>query len=122
MICAAFLLIAPLPCALALDGLRDDGRLLAVLLCAWGFIGNRSMWLATGSFILLTLRIDSYVIGTALTVIWVFRKIVKREWRSVLVPLMSWVAGTAAVVTMVHHYTGHWVPAIQYIRYLGRWL
>lgn len=122
LLCAAFLLIAPRPFGLALDGLRDDGRLLAMLLCAWGFIDRRSIGMAAGSFILLTLRIDSYLIGTALTGVWIVREIARKEWRSLLLPLMSWMAGTAAVVTMVHHYTGHWVPAIQYIKYLGRWL
>ena len=122
LLCAAFLLIAPRPFGLALDGLRDDGRLLAMLLCAYGFIDRRSIWLATGAFILLTLRIDSYLIGTVLVGIWILREIAKREWRTLLLPIMSWMAGTAAVVTMVHHYTGHWVPAIQYIKYLGRWL
>lgn len=122
LLCAAFLLIAPRPFGLALDGLRDDGRLLAMLLCAWGFLDRRSVWMAVGVFILLTLRIDSYLIGTVLVGIWVLREMFKRGWRKVFLPLISWVAGTAAVVTMVHHYTGHWVPAIQYIKYLGRWL
>jgi hypothetical protein len=122
LLCAAFLLIAPRPFGLALDGLRDDGRLLAMLLCAWGFLDRRSVWMAVGVFILLTLRIDSYLIGTALTGVWILREISKGGWRKLVLPVVSWMAGTAAVVTMVHHYTGHWVPAIQYIRYLGRWL
>ena len=122
VLCAAFLLIAPRPFGLALDGLRDDGRLLAMLLCAFAFIDRRPVWMATGVFILLTLRIDSYLIGTSLVGLWMFRELSRKEWRSVLPPAVSWLAGTAAVVAMVHHYTGHWVPAIQYIKYLGRWL
>ena len=122
LLCGAFLLVAPTPFGLALDGLRDDGRLFAMLLCAWAFLERRSLTMAIGVFVLLTLRIDSYVIGTALVAAWVLGAAAKREWRKILLPAMSWVAGTAAVVTMVHHYTGHWVPAIQYIKYLGRWL
>ena len=122
LLCSAFLIVAPTPFGLALDGLRDDGRLFAMLLCAWAFLERRTLAMAAGVFVLLTLRIDSYAIGTVLAAVWCIRAAAEKEWRKILLPAASWAAGTAAVVAMVHHYTGHWVPAIQYIKYLGRWL
>lgn len=122
LLCVALLLIAPRPFGLALDGLRDDGRLLAMLLCALAFINGRSLYLALGSFILLTLRVDCYFIGTAVIGVWVLRAIVRRQWRSILLPAASWLIGSIAIITMIHHYTGHWVPAVQLIKYVGGWL
>lgn len=122
ILCAAFLLIAPRPFGLALDGLRDDGRLLAMLLCALAFIDGRSICMAAGAFILLTLRVDCYFIGSVMIAIWICRAVMKREWTSVVAPVIVWLVGTAAIVTMIHHYTGHWVPAVQLIKYVGGWL
>ena len=122
MLCVVFLLIAPGPFGLALDGLRDNGRMFAMLICALACINGQSLYMALGAFILLTLRVDCYFIGTVLVAIWTLWAIARRQWRLIPMPVTAWLVGSAVVITMIHHYTGHWVPAVQLIKYVGGYL
>lgn len=45
---------------------------------------------------------------------------VRRDWRVAAFPFVGWALSTASVTLMVYFFTGHWLPAPHYIRYLGQ--
>lgn len=106
----------------ALDGLRDSGKCLAFALLGYGAVERKGAWYGMGLFILITLASYCFAVGTVLWVIWCACALVRRAWRALVWPTIGWAAGTAAVTAMVHAFTGHWLPAPHFIRFLGGWL
>lgn len=107
----------------AMDGLRDVGKCLAFALLGLGAVKERAVWFALGLLVLSTLVSYGFAVSVALAFGWcAYYGAVRREWRMCALPLFAVALGTAAVTVMVHHYTGHWVPAPHYIKVVGRWL
>lgn len=106
----------------AMHGLRDTGKCLAFALIGLGVVENRSRWLGLGVFILVSLVSYGFALGTAFVFGWCVYALWRRQWAQIVWPLVGWALGVAAVTIMVHAFTGHWVPAPHFIRYVGGWL
>lgn len=106
----------------ALDGLRDSGKCLAFALLGLGAVERSSLWYGVGLFILISLASYCFAVGTVFLFAWLVYACVRRDWRVAAFPFVGWALSTASVTLMVHFFTGHWLPAPHYIRYLGQWL
>lgn len=106
----------------SLDGLRDSGKCLGFALLGLGIAERKSIWYGAGLFILISLASYCFAVGMLFFFGWCVYAFSRREWKMLLWPAAGSVLGTASVTVMVHAYTGHWLPAPHYIRYLGGWL
>jgi hypothetical protein len=106
----------------ALDGLRDSGKCLAFALLGLGVVERNSLWYGIGLFILISLASYCFAVGTVFLFVWCVYACIRSNWRIVVLPVLCWLAATVSVTVMVHSYTGHWLPAPNYIRYIGHWL
>lgn len=94
----------------AIDGLRDTGRTLGMALCAFAFVRNRSWALALGLLILSALRTDLLSVSGIILGVWWLWKLVRREWRALLLPTTGWLLGVLLMCALNHAYTGSWLP------------
>lgn len=106
----------------SLDGLRDSGKCLGFALLGLGIAERKSIWYGAGLFVLISLASYCFAAGMLFFFGWCVYAFSRREWKMLLWPAVGSVLGTASVTVMVHAYTGHWLPAPHYIRYLGGWL
>lgn len=98
------------------DGMRDVGKCLAFALLAAGVVGEKPKTFAIGLFVLTTLVAYGFAVACALLFGWCVWMLVRRRYGALILPVMSWCAGVAAVTFMVHAYTGWWVPAPHFIK------
>ena len=115
----------------AMDGLRDSGKCLAFALMGYGIVARRPIWMGFGLFMLISLFSYGFALGSVLVFVWCVgvlivamrKKVFDGEvcW-SILWPSLGWALGTAAVTILTHAYTGHWLPAPHFIKFLGGWL
>ena len=114
----------------AMDGIRDTGKCLGFALLAWGAVGKKPLSLALGMAILVALASYLFAVAAALLGAWwlylaFFDKTALSAWHRAclyLLPLVGFLAAAVSVTYMTHAYTGHWVPAPQYIKVLGVYL
>lgn len=106
----------------SLDGLRDSGKCLGFALLGLGVVERKGHWFGIGLFVLISLASYCFAVGMLFLSGWCVYALLRREWRMLLWPVAGAALGTLAVTAMVHAYTGHWLPAPHFIRYLGDWL
>ena len=106
----------------SLDGLRDSGKCLGFALLGLGVVERKGHWFGIGLFVLISLASYCFAVGMLFLSGWCVYALLRREWRMLLWPAAGAALGTLAVTAMVHAYTGHWLPAPHFIRYLGDWL
>ena len=107
----------------ALDGLRDTGKCLGFALVGLGVVRRSPLWFALGLFVLVTIVSYCFAVASVLLlgwcVYWCAAKAEKPSIATFAVPVVAWLAGTAAVVFQTHAFTGHWLPSPHYIKILG---
>lgn len=107
----------------ALDGLRDTGKCLGFALLGLGAVRKAPAWYALGLFVLVTLVSYGFAVASALVFGWcAYWCMAKHENPGVwtfAVPVIGWLAGTAAVAAVTHEFTGYWLPSPHYIKIFG---
>ena len=114
----------------AMDGIRDTGKCLGFALVAYGAVVKRPLVLALGMAVLVSLVSYLFAVATVLLLAWwLYLALGERQEQASTRrlglygwPLAGFAIGTAAVTYMTHAYTGHWLPAPQYIKLLGAYL
>lgn len=107
---------------LSYHGLRDTGKCLAFALIGWSMVEECDGWLGVGLFVLSSLVSYGFALGAALFGFWFLLSVSKHRYMQLIFPFGGWLFGTLVVTVMVYAYTGHWVPAPHFIRYVGEWL
>lgn len=114
-------IVAPLPFAWALRGLRESYRLLGSLLMIFGILrGDGTSWrafsaAAVGAAVLVCIRADTVIAAGVLA----FAFAVRNRFRRQTWALFSVLAVAAQpCCLMVWQWTGWWVPSSQYISVL----
>jgi len=104
------------------DGLRESAKCLAFALLGYGAVSKKSLLYGLGVFILIATTSYGFALGCAFALGWTLYFLFKGEFRQLPLPVACWCLGTAAVVTLTHAFTGHWLPSPHYIKFLGAWL
>jgi len=105
----------------AIQGWRDDCRVLPLLLSLLGLIrlfgGNGESWctkgpvcVAFGQFLLITLRVDCFLFATVFLFAYGVVCLWRRNLQAVVLPSLAWFAATMAECALVYAYEGWWVP------------
>lgn len=115
---ALFLVNADL-CVYCMDGLRESAKSLGFALIALGVCDRRSALFGLGLFVIVTSFSYCFAVASVLLVAWCVYFAANREWRRIPLAVAGWLLGSAAATYMVHAYTGHWLPAPQFIGFLG---
>lgn len=120
---AILVFISPELSNYAMDGLREGGKAFALLACATVFADVRgaAWWGALGTFVLVTLRVDSIVLGALMPFAFLVWALARRQ------PLQAYALGFCAralglvlMCWMTHAYEGVWAPCVQMAKML-RW-
>ena len=106
----------------AFDGLRDTGKCLAFALLGLGVVRKSSAAFALGLFVLVTLVSYGFAVASIFVFGWCVWALWTRRYATLPLPILGWAVGTAAVVSLTHAFTGHYLPSPHFIRYLGAWL
>ena len=115
----------------AMDGLRDPGKCLAFALMGYGAVARRPLFVGLGLFVFISLFSYGFAVGSVLVFAWCVgvlvwairgRRFDGEVVASILWPSFGWALGTAAVTVLTHAYTGHWLPAPHFIKFVGGWL
>lgn len=115
----------------AMDGLRDPGKCLVFALLGHGVVARRPLSFAAGLFVFISLFSYGFAVASVLVFAWCVvaaacavrgRDLGMRVAPALALPALGWALGTAAVTVLTHAYTGHWLPAPHYIKFLGGWL
>lgn len=115
-------LLAPDYFRYAIDGLRDPGKCLVFALIAYG-VAARSGWaLGLSLFLYITLFTYGFAVSSAFVFFACVVCACRRVWRPLPPIVFGWLLGTAVVTVLTHAYTGHWLPAPQFIPKFGAWL
>lgn len=120
--CVALLLVSDDFTRYAMDALRDSGKCLAFALIGLGVVKGKAHWFAFGAFILATLVSYGFAPSAVFVLGWTVYFAYRHEWRKVCPVVFAFVGATVLLSVMVHHYTGHYLPAPHYINYLGGYL
>jgi len=115
---AALLLVVPAFFNDAGSGMRDSLRILSYMLMALGFL-SASRWMAAGLFLSATLRVDGIVVAGMVLTVYVVEKVRRREFRAVVLPVVSMIVGLLADSAAVWLVTGHFVPTSHFLRLFG---
>lgn len=118
----ALTLLAPDFFRYALDGLREPGKCLVFALIGYAVAVRRSWPLAVALFLYITTFTYGFAVASALVFVWCAWFLFRREWKMLPLPILGWTLGTAVVTVLTHAYTGHWLPAPQFIPKFGAWL
>lgn len=117
---AALVVLMPEFFVFAIDGLRDCARSFAVLMVAYSFVAGKRSWvMAIGAFVLATLRVDTQLVGGLAVLAWVVTRLVKREYRMIILPLFAYILGILCCSAMVYGFTGYFLPNAQSVYLLG---
>lgn len=121
---AILVFISPELSNYAMDGLREGGKAFALLACATVFAGVRgaAWWGALGTFVLVTLRVDSIILGTLMPFAFLICVLVRRRPLQAVPAFVACVLGLFLMCWMTHAYEGVWAPCVQMIRVARRWL
>lgn len=115
----------------AMDGLRDPGKCLVFALLGHGVVARSPLSVAAGLFVFVSLFSYGFAVASVLVFAWCAvvavcamrgRDLGMRPAPALALPALGWALGVAAVTVMTHAYTGHWLPAPHYIKFLGGWL
>ena len=115
----------------AMDGLRDPGKCLAFALMGYGAVARRPFCIGLGLFVLISLFSYGFAVGSVFVFAWCVGVVVRAIRRgqldgesvaAIVWPSLGWALGTAAVTVLTHAYTGHWLPAPHFIKFVGGWL
>lgn len=116
------------------EGRRDTGRILGFAWMALGFVRTfrdpsaptnpvaGSLWMAAGLLLTMTLKVDGIPTGSILLAVYAALCLRRRLLAALVAPVVAWALSIAASTLLVHSFTGHWLPFLQLIRFLGRWL
>lgn len=115
-------LLAPDFFRYALDGLRETGKCLVFALVAFAVVSKCGAAFALALFLYITLFTYGFGAASVLLFLWSVWFLWHREPSRLALPIVGWALGTAVVTVFTHAYTGHWVPAPQFISLLGAWL
>ena len=114
-----FVLVSDAMFRYSLNGLRESVKCLGFALVALGVVSQRSRWFGLGLFVLITGFSYCFATASVLAFAWCVYSLLQGAGRKLPLAIGGWLAGTAAVTVMVHAYTGHWLPAPHFIKYLG---
>lgn len=106
----------------AMDGLRDVGKCLAFALLGLGAAEEKPHWFALGLVVLISLVSYGFAVASCLVFLWSLYMLWRKQYLKLALPAFGWAVGTASVTLMVHAFTGHWLPAPHFIKYVGDWL
>lgn len=106
----------------ALDGLREPIKCLVFALFGYSIVSKKSWPFALGVVAYITSFTYGFVASSVLVFLWTVYWLLRHDWRKIILPIGGWVFGTGVVTVLTWAYTGHWVPAPQFIKILGRWL
>lgn len=115
-------LLAPDFFRYALDGLRESGKCLVFALIGYAVAARCSWAFALGLFLYIASFTYGFAVSSLFVFLWCLGFLYRREWKMLPLPMLGWALGTAAVTVLTHAYTGHWLPAPQFIPHLGAWL
>lgn len=115
----------------AADGLRDDCRILPILLSLLAFqyllstdekkhTWKSSLAMAAAQVFSITLRADCLPISTIILGTFVVLAFVRRNGIVLIAPLLAWALSVGVVCGAVYWRTGWFVPSSQYIRLIER--
>jgi len=110
----------------AVQGWRDDCRILPLLMMALGFVKlfclrgkgwltSDTMMISLSSLLLITLRVDCFLIATVFVGIFNAVCLYRKRWISVLTVTVFWWAGTMVQCMLVYTFEGWFLPAPQFI-------
>lgn len=119
-ITAALVALMPEWFVFAIDGLRDNARTFAVLMIAYTLVSNKRSWvMAIGLFVMSTLRVDTQLLASVVLVVWTIICLVRRQYRSIALPLVAYLLGLALCCEMVYLFTGYFLPNTQAVILTG---
>lgn len=109
---AILVFISPELSNYAMDGLREGGKAFALLACATVFAGVRgsAWWGALGVFVLVTLRVDSIVLGTLMPFAFLVWALARRQPLQAVPAFVACAFGLFLMCWMTHAYEGVWAP------------
>lgn len=120
---AILVFISPELSNYAMDGLREGGKTFALLSCATVFVGMRgsAWWGALGVFVLVTLRVDSIVLGMLMPFAFLIQATWRRQsLRTYALAFGARVIGLSLMCWMTYAYDGVWAPCTQMGRLFWR--
>lgn len=117
----------------AVDGWRDDCRILPILLLVLAFqylqsddakerTRKAAVAMSAAQILSITLRVDCLPISTIFLCLFVIFALIRRNWVVVIAPILSWILSVGIVCGAVYARIGWFVPAPQYIRHVERLL
>lgn len=115
-------LLAPDFFRYALDGLRDPSKCLVFALIGYTVVAPCSWAFALALLLYISSFTYGFAVSSVLVFLWGLACLWRRDWTKLPLPMLGWVLGTAIMTVLTHAYTGHWLPAPQFIPKLGAWL